>query len=61
VMKEPIQFVATIPDIQSAIQMGQYGARIKLDIDETGVEEFLKLRKLSRNKLIQIVAVVIDE
>lgn len=58
---EPIQFVATIPDLQSAISLGGYGARIKLDIPETDVPAVLKLHRLSKNRLIQIVAVVIDE
>jgi len=41
-----IEFTASLPPIQSAMSIGQDGARIKLDIPEQDLAEVLKLAML---------------
>ena len=38
-----IKFMASLPDIQSAISVGGDGARVKLDIPETDLAQVIKL------------------
>ena len=38
-----IEFLASLPDIQSAISIGGDGIRLKLDIPETEMSEAIKL------------------
>jgi hypothetical protein len=38
-----IEFIASLPDIQSAISVGGDGARIKLDIPESELASVIKL------------------
>jgi hypothetical protein len=38
-----IEFLASLPDIQSAISVGGDGARIKLDIPESELSNVIKL------------------
>ena len=38
-----IEFVASLPDIQSAISVGGDGARVKLDIPESDLAQVIKL------------------
>lgn len=57
-----IEFIATLPPIQSAIQfdgMGD-GGRIKLDVSRQYVNELLQLQSMS-NKLIKITAEDVDD
>lgn len=43
-MKDKISFIASLPPIQSAIQLnGLDGARIKLDVPENEMPEVMKL------------------
>lgn len=53
-------FTATLPEIQSAISVGADGARLKIDVGETDIDEVLKLARYGRGKLLR-VAVRIDE
>jgi len=41
-----IQFIASLPDIQSAISIGGDGARIKLDVPETDLANVIRLALL---------------
>jgi len=56
-----IEFIASLPPIQSAISLdGQGdGARIKLDVPRTYAQEVLQLQKMAR-KQIKITAEVMD-
>lgn len=49
---QPIKFIATLPDIQSAISVGGTGARIKLDVPETELSEVIKLVLLKGTALM---------
>ena len=40
---EPIRFIASLPDIQSAISVGGDGARVKLDIPDSDLAQVLRL------------------
>ncbi len=42
-----IEFMASLPPIQSAIMTGSDGIRIKLDVPESDLEEAIKLVMLS--------------
>lgn len=48
-----IEFMASIPQIQSAINTGGDGMRIKLDIPETDIAQGAKLITL-RNKAFKV-------
>lgn len=43
---DPITFLATFPDIQSAIKIGRDGMRLQLDIPESEMHEAVKLLAL---------------
>jgi len=45
---EPITFLATFPDIQSAIKIGADGVRIQLDIPEKEQDKFMPMVKWKR-------------
>lgn len=47
-----IQFQASLPPIQSAINIGLDGMRIKLDIPETEIAEAVKLTMMRGKNLI---------
>ncbi len=56
-----IKFIASFPDIQSAIQIGGDGAtRIKLDIPASELAEAVKLTLL-RGKAFQVTIELIEE
>jgi len=57
-----IEFIASLPPIQSAISLdGQGdGARIKLDIPRTYVQEVLQLQRMT-GKQIKITAEVMED
>jgi hypothetical protein len=48
-----IEFLASLPDVQTAIAIGGDGARIKLDIPETDLPNVIKL-VLLKGKLLKI-------
>jgi hypothetical protein len=50
---DKIQFLATIPPIQSGLKFGGDGARIQLDIPETELSEAAKLI-LCKNKVLKV-------
>lgn len=50
---EPVTFLASFPPIQSAIKVGQDGARIQLDIPETEMPAIVRLM-LMRGKVLRI-------
>lgn len=52
-MSEPIVFLASFPPIQSAIKVGQDGARVQLDIPETEMPAIVRLM-LMRGKILRI-------
>ena len=51
---EDIQFVASLPEIQSAISIGGDGGRIKLDIPESEIAALVKLAAYGRGRVLQI-------
>lgn len=52
--EQPAVFVATIPEIQSAIKIGRDGMRLQLDIPESEMDEALKLFPW-RDQVLQVV------
>lgn len=57
-MDEPIAFEATIPPLQSAIQVdGAGGARVKLDLPETELPAIARLL-LMRGRVLEITVKV---
>lgn len=50
---DKIQFMASIPPIQSAINTGSDGMRVKLDIPETDIAQAIKLITL-RGKAFKV-------
>lgn len=56
-MSEPVEFLASFPPIQSAIKVGQDGARIQLDIPETEMPSIVRLM-LMRGKVLRITVEV---
>ena len=52
-MSEKITFLASFPPIQSAIKVGQDGARVQFDIPETEMPAIVRLM-LMRGKVIRI-------
>jgi hypothetical protein len=42
-MSEPVTFLASFPPIQSAIKVGQDGARVQFDIPETEMPSIVRL------------------
>lgn len=48
------EFSATIPPIQSAINIGQDGARIKLDVPESELAEVMKLAAYGRDRVLSV-------
>ena len=48
-----IEFVCSLPDIQSALNFGGDGARIKIDIPESDIAQAAKLI-MGRGKLIRV-------
>lgn len=50
---QDIEFLASLPDIQSAISVGGDGARIKLDVPETDLPQVIKL-VLFKGKLLKV-------
>lgn len=51
---EEIMFVASLPEIQSAISIGGDGGRIKLDIPETEIAALVKLAAYGRGKVLRV-------
>lgn len=49
-----IEFLASLPDIQSAISIGGDGMRVKIDIPETEVSEGIKLVML-KGKVFKVI------
>lgn len=43
---DPITFLATFPDIQSAIKVGRDGMRLQLDVPESEMMQAIKLLAL---------------
>lgn len=52
-MNKPITFLASFPPIQSAIKVGQDGARIQLDIPETELPAIARLL-LMRGRILKV-------
>ncbi len=52
-MNNKIEFTASIPPIQSAINTGSDGMRIKLDIPETDISQAIRLITL-RGKAFKV-------
>lgn len=52
-MGEPVTFLASFPPIQSAIKVGQDGARVQLDIPETEMPAIVRLM-LMRGMVIRV-------
>ena len=48
-----IEFVCSLPEIQSALNFGGDGARIKIDIPETDIAQAAKLI-MARGKVINV-------
>lgn len=55
-----INFVASLPEIQSAVSMGSGSTRVKLDIPESEMAEAIKLAAYGQGKLLR-VSVEIEE
>lgn len=51
--KEIARFSATIPQIQSALKVGD-GARLQLDIPDSEIAEVMKLIAYGRNKVLKV-------
>ena len=52
-MNEPVTFLASFPPIQSAIKVGQDGARVQLDIPESEMPAIVRLM-LMRGRVLKI-------
>lgn len=50
---EEIEFSAALPDIQSAISIGN-GCRIKLDVPETDIAAVMRLAAFGRSKVLRV-------
>ena len=57
---EEIKFLASIPDIQSAMSVGKSGARLKIDIPDTDLAQALRLI-LWREQLLEVTVRVANE
>lgn len=55
-----IEFIASLPDIQSAISIGGDGARLKLDIPETDLANVLRMVIL-KGKAFKVTVVELQE
>lgn len=55
----PVSFLASFPDIQSAIKVGRDGARIQLDIPETEMPAIVRLM-LMRGVVLRVTIEVND-
>lgn len=53
-MQERAEFLASFPAIQSAIKVGQDGARIQLDIPETELPNALRLLQW-RDRVLRVI------
>jgi len=52
---EKIEFIASLPPIQSAISLDELGgARVKLDIPEEYIEQVMKLSRL-RGEIFKVI------
>lgn len=51
---EEVQFVASLPEIQSAVSIGGGGARVKLDIPESDLAGAIKLAAYGQGKLLRV-------
>jgi hypothetical protein len=63
-MVEKIQFVATLPPIQSAVKIGGgegEGARIQLDVPGTEIAAITTLSAFCRGKVFQVTVELTDE
>ena len=55
-----IEFMASLPNIQSALSIGGDGARLKLDIPESDLAQVLKL-VLMKNQAFRVMVETEDE
>lgn len=55
-----ITFLASVPDIQSAIKIGRDGARLQLDIPRTEMDAIRQLPDLTE-KLLSVAIVVMGD
>lgn len=59
-MSEPVTFLASFPPIQSAIKVGQDGARVQFDIPETEMPAIVRLM-LMRGRVLKITIEAEDD
>jgi hypothetical protein len=52
-VSEPVTFLASFPPIQSAIKVGQDGARVQLDIPESEMAAIVRLM-LMRGEVLKV-------
>ena len=57
---QEIKFVASFPEIQSAISIGSDGARLKIDVPESEIAEIIKLAAYGRQKVLRVTVEIED-